>query len=473
MSPDVAACFASWQGRRVRDQGTGIRAHLVKPLGADVLLALAYRAADSCDSIATCGVDVALAGLKPFAHVHMFPDQSSAELVAQMEQLPHWSKIVAAFNRPGRRKCARNPSWHAADDDSQLRPYNCTGVDVPSNSIFAPVIGGTHQQLPMFRSVEQCLTAIEQHEKANGIAYERIVYSRLDTVWLQYHPPLSMLNAAFVWVPNGEDHYAGVNDRHAVLNRSAANVYLRRWSQIINGSTFAITTGNAEQFLRASLEHHQLRIRRFPNVALLDCCDQRCWTGACYARALPLPSPMLEAMRKQLASAPNARAVDDFELSAAERRAADAAPFRNDAFMVDRLLYNLSRSSTLDTGFESSSATAVAHAASAVLVRGKYLPELARAILHALALSLPGTSYALARGVREREGCKAPFRQDMTSPGRGQHGPLCNTVVVGVPASHERAFRVLVRSLRLTSNAGTMAHWLAHIHVMFRTRQQL
>jgi hypothetical protein len=32
----------------------------------------------------------------------------------------------------------------------------------------------------------------------------------------------------------GSDFYNGINDRHAVLNRSAAELFLRRWDAILD-----------------------------------------------------------------------------------------------------------------------------------------------------------------------------------------------------------------------------------------------
>ena len=52
----------------------------------------------------------------------------------------------------------------------------------------------------------------------------RVVFSRLEFWWLRPHPPLRLLHPSVVWLPSGEDYYGGVNDRHAVLNRSAAQV---------------------------------------------------------------------------------------------------------------------------------------------------------------------------------------------------------------------------------------------------------
>ena len=38
----------------------------------------------------------------------------------------------------------------------------------------------------------------------------------------------------------GSDFYNGINDRHAVLNRSAAELFLRRWDAILDGRVIQI-----------------------------------------------------------------------------------------------------------------------------------------------------------------------------------------------------------------------------------------
>jgi hypothetical protein len=46
-----------------------------------------------------------------------------------------------------------------------------------------------------------------------------------------------------VWVPSGEDYYGGVNDRHAVLSRAAAEIYMRRWDLITDGARARAMSG--------------------------------------------------------------------------------------------------------------------------------------------------------------------------------------------------------------------------------------
>ena len=48
--------FSGPVSRIVPDSGESIRRHLVRPLQADMLLALSYKAADGCATAETCGV---------------------------------------------------------------------------------------------------------------------------------------------------------------------------------------------------------------------------------------------------------------------------------------------------------------------------------------------------------------------------------------------------------------------------------
>jgi len=44
----VAACFSSWQDVHVRDGGANVRDQLLRPLHADLFLALTFKHDDSC-----------------------------------------------------------------------------------------------------------------------------------------------------------------------------------------------------------------------------------------------------------------------------------------------------------------------------------------------------------------------------------------------------------------------------------------
>ena len=82
---------------------------------------------------------------------------------------------------------------------------------------------GIHN-LHQLHALSLALQLVARTERRYGWRYERIVHTRLDLQWLRPHPPLHLLAASQAWVPSGEDYYGGLNDRHAVLSRTQAEV---------------------------------------------------------------------------------------------------------------------------------------------------------------------------------------------------------------------------------------------------------
>eukprot|EP00906_Rhabdomonas_costata_P025879 RCo036956 len=106
-------------------------------------------------------------------------------------------------------------------------------------------------------------------------------------VWLHPHPPLTLLDPRWVWVPEGADWRGGLNDRHAVCNRSAAEVYFGRWDALLSGSAssaLCLRNSNAELFLRVYLGLAGISVARLPSVAFLACCptSSHCWRKVCF-----------------------------------------------------------------------------------------------------------------------------------------------------------------------------------------------
>ena len=370
--------------------------------------------------------------------------------------------------------------------------YNCTGIFL-GNSIFAPVIGSPSiQSLPMLRGVQHCLELLEAQEAARGgLRYERVVFSRLEFWWLRPHPPLRLLDPSIVWLPSGEDYYGGVNDRHAVLNRSAAEVYLGRWRAILSGDVlrwYPRLTRSDESYVLALLQFHQLPISRFPSVAALGCCSGRCFQSACYKRAFPLRGAVGELLRQT--------ALLGGETAAASEAAAEALGFPNgfglgqkaipgsvrlkalefDNAQVDSITHTLEQPSSAAGSCNRSSSRlqltslladqrrAAAANVSAIIVPAKYRPELELAVQHAVALRLPGAAYRLVPGLRAggqpsttcvpwNRLTPAQLRQYHTRPAStvGQHhgrAANCSLVVVAAAGAHAAPFAAVMRSLQ-------------------------
>ena len=228
--------------------------------------------------------------LRPFVAADLQPMLTLRHLTQIMEGLPHWDTVRAAYSQPGAVSCERhnNASDMGGSSSTNLinggQTYKCRGIYL-GNTIFAPVLGSAKLHvLRQLHDIHRCINLIGRTELSLGHAYDRIVHTRLEFVWLRPHPPLSLLEQHAVWIPSGEDYYGGLNDRHAVLSRAAAEVYMRRWDLIVDGSIMkidpqlragAVTNGISfqdENLVARLRQHIQFPLRRFPAVAFLGCC---------------------------------------------------------------------------------------------------------------------------------------------------------------------------------------------------------
>lgn len=411
----AGVCLSGWMGVSVEAGGASIRTKLLEPLGAELLLALTHHARDGCTSVEACGVAARLHALEPFAAIDLQPMLKLEQLVATLEALPHWERVLRAHNTGRRVSCERVAGWRNSSDGA---PYRCVGIYM-GNTYLAPVLGSARLNvLRQLHDIRRCLALVESRELAAGRRYSRLVHSRLETVWLRPHPPLELLERAAVWIPSGEDYYGGWNDRHAVLSREAAEIYMRRWDFIVGGEVLWIDPQmrravvddglrtQDENLVRNVLEHFHLGpARRFPAVQYLGCCVAStapdAWAGrrasrsptACFSRACV------------------ERAIPSDDVTAAVSAAAAAAT----------------------AGKHPAAAPAVAAPSDAAIVgqptlpiRGKYRSEVEQAVHHALALALPGARYR----VRAR-------------PDAG-----CGPVEIVAPAAHAGAFKALLTPLK-------------------------
>ena len=322
----IAACFSSWQRVEVVAQGRHVRDELREPLRADLFLALTVRDDDNCTTVESCGVRTRLAALMPnVTAMSLLPMMETSDFVLDFERRPHWSKLLQAINATPGKACSRNAewdhrpgklcqvkkaSWHGtfkveSHPCSLITPYSCTGLR-GGNTILAPVIGsGKLHILHQLYDQRQCLRLITAHEQATGVAYGRVLWSRLENVWLLPHPPPSTLDADCTWIPYGEN-YNGMNDRHALMPRRAAQTYLGRYEMILDGRIMQIARNlragrfsemSEEKFLRDAFAFANLRVCRFPAAAFLTCCTGvllkrksargACNSNRCNERVLP------------------------------------------------------------------------------------------------------------------------------------------------------------------------------------------
>jgi hypothetical protein len=126
--------------------------------------------------------------------------------------------------------------------DTACAPHAHRVCNACAPHVHVQVLGSARLHvLRQLHDLRRCLTLVGEREAATGVPYTHVVHSRLEDVWLRPHPPLALLpvreadGREAVWIPSGEDYYGGINDRHAVMSRAAAEFYLRRWDYVING----------------------------------------------------------------------------------------------------------------------------------------------------------------------------------------------------------------------------------------------
>ena len=391
----VALLLAGWHQTTLPQHGDSVRAHVISPLRADLLLYLTYRHNEGCGSIETCGLASRLAKL-PVTRMELEQMPTIGELLAELEQLPHWPRILRAFNssrhwrgfqrvvvdgktyldhsRPRNVTCVRRP-WHDGDERRMhdlgmpASPYVCEGLKEWGNTIFAPVIGpsnfNTLWQIHAQQRVHRLLVSQERRRHA---PYSRVIVSRIDYTWVTDHPPLHLMHASCAWIPEAED-YGGLNDRHAVLSRAHADAYLSRWELIRTGrllellpqlrSGGGVSGLSGERALSALLHALDVPVCRFPPTSFLACCAS---------------------------STPDGE-VDDGNLQKPQRGArASSSPRRCHNAKCTRI--RVATTSLLEGSTISS--------VGPLEVKGKYMGELRSAVLHGLALQLPGARWALA-----------------------------------------------------------------------------
>lgn len=93
--------------------------------------------------------------------------------------------------------------------------------------------------------------------------YDRIVITRSDFMWLSPHPPMDMLDPAKIWLPDGEYH-GGVTDRHAVLSKYNAEIYLNIIKPILSDAD------NLFIKMQNSRENGAWNLERFIKMSIID-----------------------------------------------------------------------------------------------------------------------------------------------------------------------------------------------------------
>ena len=128
----VAVLFGGWF--RVGHNADNLREFLLRPLAADVHMALTYRDDDGCDSMTSCGLHQRYAGLPRVVQLHAERQRTAGEFAAVLERSRYWPTIWRAYNTSA--KCSRHTPRSNASS-----PYVCHGIKEGGNSFLAPVLG--------------------------------------------------------------------------------------------------------------------------------------------------------------------------------------------------------------------------------------------------------------------------------------------------------------------------------------------
>ena len=258
------------------------RTNLLHPLKADLHLQLTYRPeVDNCNSSITCRVEERFSHLGTIAGLYVEQQVTEMQLLAMLKASLHWPKLQAWYADAGGCKKVKGPKPH----------YRCPKIPENGNSFMAPIFG--NPKLNVLRQIylqSLVFQRLKEYEAHRGVQYKMIVWSRLELQWLAPHPPLYTLSFAScpVWTQIGED-YAGLNDRHAILTREIAPIYIGRWDAIFDGRLFdiyqhSISTHtcphqSSERYLATTLAHYNVSHCYFPPFAFLMCCAK---AGNCY-----------------------------------------------------------------------------------------------------------------------------------------------------------------------------------------------
>ena len=285
----VAVCVGGWLELSIPRRGASVREHVLSVMPSDVFVAGTVRGDASAAK-----VEAALDGigaLAPFAATSVIRMPSPAELRTELKKSGHWDdfKLQASKGGSGR----FNFDDPAFDDPKRWVPI-----------MMSPALGNPNgNTLQEFHYQSRCIDMIKTHERGarRGVSYERVMFTRLEFEWLAPHPPLALLNASYLWVPTGEDN-TGVNDRHWLANRADAEGIFRRWDALVTGAFHKIFFAtsqvrpafmSSETYNKLHLQYRRVGVARFPNVAALQCCETSYAAGSgasrrgmhCFAKA--------------------------------------------------------------------------------------------------------------------------------------------------------------------------------------------
>ena len=234
--PTVAACVGGLLDLDIIAQGLSVRLGVIEPLQADVFVAGTLNAsvAEVVRGGAAWARRIALGrehivALEPFVKAFEVERQlSGEEMRAALERSGFGPAFARQVSGAGAGRLDPNH-----EDPRQWLP-----------TMLSPAFGNPQgNTLREFHYQSRCMRMIEKAEAERRAEYSRVLFTRLEFLWLHAHPPLSLLDPSRVWVPAVEDN-GGVNDRHWLVSRRVAPALMRRWEALLDGSALSAIHGS-------------------------------------------------------------------------------------------------------------------------------------------------------------------------------------------------------------------------------------
>ena len=235
----IAVCYAGWMNVNVPERGATARRHLVDVLDADVFLAGTFLSKGQFATKHCKGKCLLkkVSGLAPFTSTRMDPMLSRHDLFRLIQRAPHWDQI------------------------KQLH-LGTSRTDHLGTSVATP-----HFQFSVSSTTSQSRGPSRTPRAKSRISIRRVVWSRLEYDWLA-SILLLLCCPGIIHVPPDQS----MSDRHAVMDRLAADDYFRRW-ELLHSTGLPdlipwdiLMRGSPEYLLLALVRARRHRVASFPCV---------------------------------------------------------------------------------------------------------------------------------------------------------------------------------------------------------------
>jgi len=130
-----------------------------------------------------------------------------------------------------------------------------------------------------------CTEQVLEHEERSNISFDWYLHIRNDQLWMGEHPPITMLDAGFLWVFDNQDQ-GGLNDKYWAVGRNNLPVVSNLWRKFVNWNRVSSGKTNTEALWLRAIEESGMRVGRILplafrlNLGVASMLDSRLWAGA-------------------------------------------------------------------------------------------------------------------------------------------------------------------------------------------------